>query len=487
MCKILVLLAIACYSSQMSMASLHDKKVKIVATLGPASDSPEMILRLAEAGADVFRINCSHATPEESAARIHSIRRAEKKIGRPLAVMGDLAGPKIRIGKVKPGTVLEPGKEILISARPCEGSAERFSVHPPEILAGLIRGAAIYLGDGAIKLEIQSAGAKEVRARVIVGGQIRSHIGFSAEGLSARFSLSAKDKRDIQSMIALGADALAVSFVQHERDIQAVRALLPRQKQPFLIAKIETRQGVLRAEHILKEADGLMVARGDLGLALEKIEELPLVQKDLIAIALAASKPVITATQMLGSMTASILPARAEITDVANAILDGTDAIMLSEETARGAFPLEAVRVMAKIARTVSHRVGARTYQEDGDTANAISASLQSIARHTHAQLIIAFTESGATARRIAKHKPSQPIIALSPRPATVRALNFSWGVSAICVKTIGTFDGLLKKAKHIAGNNTVCALKKGELFVVSAGVPFGETGSTNLIVVEKA
>lgn len=469
------------------MFKFKDKRVKIIATLGPASDQRDTTIKLAQAGVDMFRLNCSHRNSEESRLSINNIRYAEKLIGRPLAVMGDLAGPKIRIGKVKEGTVLESGKEIIVSAQPNEGSDKCFSVNTPKVLANILSGSVIYLGDGVIKLEVRKIVSGGVRARVIVGGPIRSNMGFSAQWFSlAPFSLSEKDKRDARDLAALGADALAVSFVQHERDILAVKNLFPKNKCPFLIAKIETKQGVERAEHILKESDGLMVARGDLGLAL-KIEELPIVQKDLINCALKMSKPVITATQMLASMVKNIIPTRAEITDVANAILDGSDAIMLSDETAQGLFPVEVVNMMANIARVTSIKVNARSYEEDGNTANAISASVQSVAQHIGARLIIVFTESGATARRIAKHKPNQPIIALSPNLKTVRELNITWGVYPMLIRKIKNLDKSLDLAKRIARKNNIYSLKKGELFVVSAGVPFGTVGATNLVIVEKA
>lgn len=469
------------------MFKFKDKRVKIIATLGPASDRRDMTVNLAQAGVDMFRLNCSHRNREESRLSINNIRYAEKLIGRPLAVMGDLAGPKIRIGKVKTGTVLESGKEIIIISNLIEGTEKCFSVNTSKVLANIIPGSVIYLGDGIIKLEVKKIVSGGIRARVIVGGPIRSNMGFSAQWFSlAPFSLSEKDKRDARDMAALGADALAVSFVQHERDIRSVRSLFPKGKCPFLIAKIETSQGVERAEHILKKADGLMVARGDLGLAL-KIEDLPIVQKDLIDCALKMSKPVITATQMLASMTKNIIPTRAEITDVANAILDGSDAIMLSDETAQGLFPVEVVSVMANIARATSVRVNARSYEEDGNTANAISASVQSVAQHIGARLIIVFTESGVTARRIAKHKPIQPILALSPNLKTVRELSLSWGVSSILTRRIKNLDKMLELAKKIARKNNFYPLKKGELFVISAGVPFGTIGATNLVIVEKA
>ncbi|HZZ99720.1 MAG TPA: pyruvate kinase [Candidatus Paceibacterota bacterium] len=464
------------------------KKVKIVATLGPASDNKEMILKLAQAGVDVFRLNLSHRTREESEESFKNIRAAEKEVGRPLAIMGDLAGPKIRIGMVQPGVKLEPGQKIKIVSKAVEGNGDVISLNFPEILHNLEKGAEVYIADGTMKLVVEKKIDDGVLARVIIGGDLVSRKGFSAQGLTVSgFQLSDKDKKDIKDMIELGADALAVSFVQTREDIDSVLKLLPKSKdkRPIVIAKIETRAGVENAEDILRTADGLMVARGDLGLAVP-MAELPFIQKSLINLGLGLAKPVITATQMLESMTYNHIPTRAEVTDVANAILDGTDAVMLSGETAAGNFPEEAVKMMASIIDRTVPEVLPREFSEIVEVTDAVSSSVVEIADQIGAKLIIALTDSGWTARRIVRHRHGQPVLALSPNITTVRRLNFSYGVSGKEVPMIGDTDELIKEARKVALDNPVVKLKKGEYFVISAGVPFGQSGSTNLALVQR-
>ena len=469
------------------MNSILSKKVKIVATLGPASDNAEMILRLAKSGVDVFRLNLSHRSREESEKSFKNIRAAEKIVGRPLAIMGDLAGPKIRIGNVLPGVILKEGQQIRVVSRPVEGTADQISLNFPEILENLEKGAEIYIADGMIKLRVEKKIQDGVMARVIVGGDLVSRKGFSAQGLAlVKFKLSAKDKTDIKTMVELGADSIAISFVQTKKDVEDVLKLLPKENRPLLIAKIETQAGVANAEEILEVAGGIMVARGDLGLAVP-LAALPQIQKSLIRQALVMAKPVITATQMLESMTYSHMPTRAEVSDVANAILDGTDAVMLSGETAVGKYPTEAVQTMADIIATTSPNVLSRVFREiTGGVTDAVSTSVVKIADRVNAKLIIVFTNSGWSARQISRHRHSQPIIALSPDPKTIHKLNFSYGVRGQLVEEIADVDELIKVAKAVAQSNAILKLKKGDHYVVSAGVPFGKSGSTNLALVQQ-
>jgi pyruvate kinase len=469
-----------------SMNLIPTKKVKIVATLGPASDNAEMILKLAKSGVDVFRLNLSHRAREESVESFKNIRAAEKIVGRPLAIMGDLAGPKIRIGTVMPGVTLKAGQQIKVVSKPVEGSADQISLNFPEILDNLEKGAEIYIADGVIKLRVEKKTSDGVIAKVIIGGDLISKKGFSAQGMAiGAFKLSAKDKVDIKTMIELGADALAVSFVQTKKDVEEVLKLLPKNDRPLVIAKIETRAGVDNAEDILSVAGGIMVARGDLGLAVP-LAEVPHIQKTLIRQALAFSKPVITATQMLESMTYSHMPTRAEVTDVANAILDGTDAVMLSGETAVGQYPAEAVQTMSDIINETSPHVEPREFREPDGVSDAVSSSVVRIADQIGAKLIVAFTNTGWTARQLARHRNGQPIIALSPDPRTIHKMNFLYGVSGQLVGEISGGDELMKVAREIAQSNPVLKLKKGDYYVISAGVPFGKSGSTNLALVQQ-
>jgi len=462
------------------------RKVKIVATLGPATDTKEMIYRLAEEGVSVFRLNLSHRTKEKTARSIRLVRQVEKRMARPLGIIADLAGPKIRIGKVVPGSVLHAGRTVKLVRKLIEGSADALSLNFPAILNNLERGAEIYLADGLLKLEVVRSIAQGVLARVVIGGSLRSGMGFSAQGLSlAHFSLSAKDKEDIKTVSAAKVDAIAVSFVQTARDITKVKNVLPYNSEPMVIAKIETAAAVENSEQIIDAADGIMIARGDLGLSVP-MPELPFIQKQLIRLALKKAKPVITATQMLESMIHNSLPTRAEVADVTKAILDGTDAVMLSGETAVGKFPEEVVRMMRKIIERASGQVVFREFPEEDLIADAISASTVKIARQINARLIIVFTESGTTARRIARHRPAQPIIALSPDLRVMRRLVFSGCVTPRYSKILKRFDEIVPIARHVAASNPIVTLKKGEAFIVSAGVPFGKAGSTNLVLAEK-
>jgi pyruvate kinase len=464
------------------------KKVKIVATLGPASETQETINRLAEEGVDVFRLNLSHRKPDEIAPAVSMIRRAEKETGRPLAVLGDLAGPKIRIGNVKEGVVLKPGDKVEFTREPvAESDGKKISVNYPSAISNLEPGAEIYIGDGIIKLSVEKKTATGVLARVVVGGDLVSRRGFSGQGLVLdEFVLSEKDKGDIKKLLKEGVDALAVSFVQTEKDIQKVRDLLPSKNRPMVIAKIETLAAIHNIEKIIDLADGIMIARGDLGFSIP-IEQLPLIQKNLISLALKKAKPVITATQMLESMTGSHFPTRAEVTDVANAILDGTDAVMLSGETSLGKYPVEVVRMMTKIIRATSNKVAARDYEESGMmTDDAISTSVVKVADRVKAPLVIALTQTGMTARLISRHRHQEPILALSPDPATLRHLNFTWGVSSKLISPTKDLDELTAETRKIALKNEVVSLKKGESFVIAAGIPFGKSGSTNLVLVQK-
>ncbi len=463
------------------------KTVKIVATLGPSCREREAILELTRAGADIFRVNLSHSSEDEVNAMVANVRAVEKIVGRPLAILADLAGPKIRIGQTIDGARLSAGDEVEILTRSGERSAYSLSLNFSSVLKNLKPGNGIYLGDGTIHLAVERKLAHGVLTRVISGGHLRSQMGFAAEGLTLKkFALSSKDLQDVALVTSLKVDAIAVSFVQTPRDIEAVRRLLPQNNRPLLIAKIETVPGVNNADKILKIADGLMVARGDLGLSMP-IAELPHIQKKLIALGLRNAKPVITATQMLESMIAHPMPTRAEVTDVANAILDGTDAVMLSGETAVGKFPAEAVAMMTKIIASTTPHVVPRFFDNEASIADAVSSSTVAIANQTGAKLVIVFTESGTTARRISRHRNPQPIVALSPNPQTIRQLSFSWGVSAQQISSTKDFDDLVGSAQRIARKNPVRPLNHGEVFVVSAGVPFGKVGSTNLALVERA
>lgn len=465
---------------------MHDKKVKIVATVGPSSDSPETILKLAEEGVDIFRINLSHSKKEWVLPVVEAIRAAEKKLKRPLAIMGDLAGPKIRIGDVIEGLVLKNDDEVEIVSGDVIGTHEKLSVNYPGIIKQLEHGAEIYIDDGRIKLEVKRKTDKGVKAKVLVGGEIKPHKGFYAEGISLDLDdLSEKDKHDLKMMHEAGADAIAVSFVQTARDVERVRDYLPKTCPIMLVSKIETAKAIENIDSIIDITDAIMIARGDLGLAVP-MQEVPYLQKKLITKSLEKAKPVITATQMLESMTHNPLPTRAEVTDVANAILDGTDAVMLSGETATGEFPIETVRMMVKIIRSSTPHVERREYFHEHAISNAVTASIGRIADQIEAKLIIAFTEKGTTARRISRNRHPETIIALSPDLAAVRKMNFSWGVYPYLIERTKNFEHMREQGKELARRNEVQPLDKGESFVIAAGMPFGQAGTTNMVFIER-
>lgn len=465
---------------------MRDKKVKIVATIGPASDAPETIYQLAEHGVDVFRINLSHSAKEWVLPVVDAIRAAEKKLGRPLAIMGDLAGPKIRIGDVVDGLILKNDDEIMIVADEVMGTHEKLSINYPSIIKQLERGAEIYIDDGRIKLEVRENTKDGVRAKVLVGGEVKPRKGFYAQGIALELDdLSEKDARDLAMMHEAGADAMAISFVQTPEDIARVRKSLPKDCPIMLVAKIETAKAIENIDAIIDTADAVMIARGDLGLAVP-MQEVPYLQKELIVKCLEKAKPVITATQMLESMIHNPLPTRAEVTDVANAILDGTDAVMLSAETATGEFPIETVRMMVRIIRSSEPHIQHHEYLHEHAISNAVTASIGRIADQIEAKLIIAFTEKGTTARRISRNRYPETIIALSPDQSAVRKMNFSWGVYPHKIERTRGFEHMREQGKAFARKNDIRPLEKGDPFVIAAGMPFGQAGSTNMIFIER-
>jgi pyruvate kinase len=465
---------------------LHDKKVKIVATIGPSSDSPETILKLAEEGVNIFRINLSHSQKDWILPVVEAIRSAEKKLKQPLSIMGDLAGPKIRIGDVIDGLVLQNDDEIEIVTDEVMGTHARITINYPKIIKQLEKGAEIYIDDGRIKLEVRDKTPNGVMAKIMVGGEVKPRKGFYAQGISLDLKeLSEKDKNDLKMMHDAGADAMAVSFVQTADDIEQVRTSLPKECPMMLVAKIETAKAIENIDSIIEATDAIMIARGDLGLAVP-IQEVPYLQKTLITKCLEQAKPVITATQMLESMTHNPMPTRAEVTDVANAILDGTDAVMLSAETATGEFPVETVKMMVRIIRTSTPHIVRREYFHEHAISNAVTASIGRIADQIEAKLIIAFTEKGTTARRISRNRYPEAIIALSPDLQAVRKMNFSWGVFPHLIDRTRGFEHMRTQGKEIARKNYIEPLKKGESFVIAAGMPFGQAGSTNMVFIEK-
>jgi pyruvate kinase len=420
--------------------SLHDHKTKIVATIGPASDSPEMLERLIGAGLDIARLNLSHGDFEVHGLRIERIRAAERAAGRRITIMADLPGPKMRIGAVEAEpAVLLAGEPFVLTTDDVPGTARRVSVSFERLPSVVKAGNTLYLNDGLIQLTVLSASGHDVTCRVVVGGELRSRKGLNLPGIDLGIlAFTSHDRECLAFALAHGVEAVSQSFVESAADITAVRAAARSLGQePFVIAKIERSGALSHFDEILEAADGIMVARGDLGVELP-IERIAITQKDLIRRANLAGKPVITATQMLESMTSSRLPTRAEATDVANAILDGTDCVMLSAESAVGQYPAEAVATLSRIAAATEPtrpHVSLRELQRTGRSAGA-SLPAETIANivdfaleTTPCAAVFVPTRSGTTARLISRHKPAEWIVAISRSAAVCAGLQFSYGV----------------------------------------------------------
>jgi pyruvate kinase len=463
-------------------------RTKIVCTIGPSSASPDALERLVDAGMDVARLNFSHGTHAEHAAVVASLRRLAGRKGRPIAVLQDLAGLKIRIGDFASGPVrLAKGAPFTLTTRSVPGDAREVSVSWPDLPRSVRPGDRVLLADGEVELEAEDVGATDIRCRVVAGAALSSHKGISLPTATITAAgLTPKDREDLAFGIAQGVDYVALSFVRSAEDVREARAFLAgRGADTPIVAKIEKHEALAAIDAILAEADGIMVARGDLGVE-TPLEHVPLLQKMLIEKANRAGKPVITATQMLLSMVENPRPTRAEVGDVANAILDGTDAVMLSEETASGRYPAEAAATMRRIAEDTEaafpfeqwmRRFEDRSLQ---GLPEAVAGAACELAEHIGARVIVAWTEFGATARLVAKHRPRSPILALSTVPATARRLALVWGVIPVLTEAAESADAMLAAAPAHA----VAAglLRPGEKAVITAGIPMGVAGSTNLI-----
>ncbi|GAB5602850.1 pyruvate kinase [Thermus sp. FJN-A] len=468
------------------------KRTKIVATLGPASSSKEVIRGLVEAGADVFRLNFSHGTPEDHRNRVALVREVGEELGKTLSILQDLQGPKIRVGRFREGRVeLKAGQPFVLTRAPVEGDETRVSLTYQGLPEDVAPGQVLLLDDGRIRLRVEGVEGDEIHTRVEVGGVLSDHKGINVPGADLSIpALSEKDIRDLALGAELGADWVAVSFVRTRDDLLLARHYLARYgSRARLMAKIEKPSAVERFEEILEEADGVMVARGDLGVEMP-LEEVPIVQKRLILRCIAAGKPVITATQMLESMVQNPSPTRAEASDVANAIFDGTDAVMLSAETAAGAYPVEAVAMMAKIARAVEaspeflQKLNVLRPAPTPTTQDAIAQAADDIVEAVGAKAIVVFTATGSSARRIARTRPQVPILALTPSPEVQRQLALVWGVLPRLAPDPQDTDDMVRIALREARASGLAQV--GERVVIAAGVPFGVRGTTNLIRVER-
>jgi pyruvate kinase len=475
------------------MTRRFEPKTKIVCTIGPASESSEVLEKLVLAGMSVARLNFSHGTHAEHGRTVSRIRRLSRDHGKPVAILQDLSGPKIRIGRIEGGTVtLEPGSPFTLTARRVPGTAEAATLNYPGLIKDVRPGDLLLLSDGALELEVIRTAGPDIRCRVIVGGPLSSHKGVNIPSRSVKLpSLTAKDRKDLRFGIGLGVDYVALSFVRTAADILKAKALIGRLGAGIpVIAKIEKHEALDNIEEIIEAADGIMVARGDLGVEIP-LEKIPRVQKLIIRSANRHGKSVITATQMLRSMVENPRPTRAEVTDVANAVLDGTDALMLSEETAVGKYPVEAVRTMAKIAAETElpslseERAGRDVIAEAGTMSpgEAVAMAACALAERVRASLLITFTNSGSTARLVAKYRPPCPILAPTPLEETFRRLALVWGAVPLRSGRLRSTDGLIAGAFRAALKSGLA--RRGDTVVITAGVPPGVAGRTNMIKVE--
>ncbi|MET0373290.1 MAG: pyruvate kinase [Rhizorhabdus sp.] len=463
----------------------RQRKVRVLATLGPASASPAMIAKLFRAGADAFRINMSHGAHEDKVPIIQAIRAMEKEFGRATTILFDLQGPKLRVGKFADGMAeLATGGSFILDRDPTPGDARRVELPHKEIFEALEPGARLLLDDGKLVLRVQTVGADHIETLIEVGGALSNSKGLNVPDVIVPMAaLTAKDRRDLTFACEHGADWIALSFVQRPEDVAEARQLIGG--KAALLAKIEKPQAVERLEEILELADAVMVARGDLGVELPP-EQVPPMQKRIVETARRMGRPVVVATQMLESMILSPSPTRAEVSDVATAIYDGADAVMLSAESASGQWPEEAVAMMNAIAMSVESDPGyaARLHftqtHPDATTADALAEAAAQIADTVSASLIICFTLSGSTARRIARERPTVPLMVLTPKLATARRTGLLWGTHAVRTRDVASFEEMVAKARRMALRHGLA--KAGDRVVIVAGVPFGTPGSTNVI-----
>ena len=474
------------------------RRTKIVATLGPSWSDPARMAQLLDAGVNVVRVNASHGTPEVRARWIRDLQQVRAHRSAPVAILMDLQGPRIRVGGLAEPRELVVGQRVTFA--PEEGAT---AAELPTTYAALARdvraGSKILLDDGLLSVDVTGVRGDRVDGVVRYGGLLRAHKGMNLPGVDVSAPpVTEKDREDVRQAVALGVDYIGVSFVRRADDLAQIRALVPRRVQ--LVAKIEKDTALLNLESILDAADAVMVARGDLGVELP-FEEVPLVQKRLIREANLRGKPVITATQMLESMVHAPRPTRAEASDVANAILDGTDAVMLSAETAVGDYAVEAVQAMDRIAREVERQrkgrsaafdlaVGRRTggasdrfAQRDARSEDAIAVAVCAASELLDTRVIVCFTSSGFTARTVASFRPFVPIVAVTPEPDTHRALALVWGVTPVLVDHMPDYEAML----HVARAQLLAQglVSPGDRVVVTAGVPFDVPGTTNLLKIE--
>jgi len=461
------------------------RRTKIVATLGPASSDRAAIAALFAAGADVFRINMSHTPHDRMRELVRIIRNIEQEYGRPIAALVDLQGPKLRIGTFKDDAVaLVAGTNFVLDADPAPGDLDRVYLPHPEILTALRPCHTLLLDDGKIRLAVLEASSERAVTRVEVGGKLSARKGVSVPNAVLAFSaLTRKDHSDLEAALDAGVDWIALSFVQRPEDIAEAKKIA--RGRAAVMAKMEKPQAVERLAEIIDVADALMVARGDLGVELP-VEKVPALQKQMTRAARRAGKPVVVATQMLESMISSPVPTRAEVSDVATAIYEGTDAVMLSAESAAGQFPVEAVATMDRIAvevetdTTYRDIIDAQRTEPEATGADAIAAAAREIAETLDLNAVVCWTSSGATALRVARERPRSPIMSISPNVSAGRKLALVWGVHSVVAEDVRDQDDMVDRACRLAFKEGL--VQVGQRMIVVAGVPFGTPGATNMV-----
>ncbi|MEQ8331770.1 pyruvate kinase [Nisaea sp.] len=465
------------------------RNTKIVATLGPASSTPKRIEELFRAGVDVFRLNFSHGSHRDHAERLRVIRELEKTTGRPIAIMADLQGPKLRIGSFADGKIeLKAGAKFRLDLDRAPGDQKRVCLPHTEIFEAIHKGTDLLLDDGKIRLTVTKCGDGYAETKVITGGPLSNNKGVNVPNVMLGLSpLSAKDRTDLSFALGIGVDWVALSFVQRPEDVAEARKLIG--DQASIIVKLEKPQAIDRLEEICELTDSVMVARGDLGVEMPP-EKVPMLQKRIIKLCRALGKPVVVATQMLDSMVSSPTPTRAEASDVATAVYDSADAVMLSAESAAGEYPVEAVEMMSRIIREVE---GDRNYRQiinashdepEPTVSDAITLAARQVAETVNASCIVTYTTSGSTTVRASRERPAVPILCVTANERTARRLAMAWGVHAVHVEQEQRFSAVVKRAVEVAKSEEFGAA--GDKIVITAGVPMGTPGSTNVLRVER-
>lgn len=461
---------------------------KIVATLGPASSSKEVIRSLAQEGVSVFRLNFSHGSHDDHRRNVGFIREVEKEIGRPIGILCDLQGPKLRIGTFKnDDIVLAEGDKFRLDMNPEAGDETRVCLPHPEIFKAMVKGMDLLVNDGIIRLKVDAFGPDFADTTVVTGGRLSNKKGVNVPGVPLPInSLTEKDRNDLEAALGMGVDYIGLSFVQNPEDVLIAKYLI--QNRAAIISKIEKPSALEHLEEIIRLSDGVMIARGDLGVELPP-EKVPLLQKRIISVCRKANKPVIVATQMLESMVVNPTPTRAEVSDVANAVFDAVDAVMLSAETAAGKYPVEAVRLMDKIIMETESGdlyqkfLDAARLPPDETTESAITASARVTAQNLRdAKAIVSYTISGMTAARVSRERPKLPILCMTPDINVARRMALFWGVEGFVSEKMEILLDVGKKANELC--KEMFDAKTDDKMIITAGIPFNVTGNTNILLV---